>query len=993
MVDTALEQEMLVGLEKDSFQARSRPAPFNSADAPGIGPGMEGLWAGGMGLLTGGLLQQADEIRPWSYYPMQRDRQLRAFWKTEGILSGAVYSFSARISALPAKISGPPRGKKKAQELLHAVDLQRVVIDMLTQDNGWFIERVGPGQPDKPLNPALVSYLSPMDAGQVWRTFDPEFPIIYINPYTGKYHKIHYSRVISGSSCPQPDELARGIGFCAVSRALRYIQIARDIEIYKHEKVGGRFTRAVGIMSGLTPSQFNKTIEESKQIQDASGFTRYGGIPWFVNNTSDIKAQMIDLAHLPDGFDAKTDTELYVNTLALAFGTDVREFWPGQGSGATKADATVQHEKARGKGIADVTTSLERALNWGLFDALNCELEFDYTDDAEQMASAQYHFQVITNVATMQQSGNISPAQGTAMLIAAGVLDPDVLENVQEAEDSTPATTEAPYQNQDAPFTMPTQPPTGDSSLAKPPAASPATVGTPPGGIKPPPPNMKTSDMRPARKDFGEKYNAHHGADGRFTSGDGSNTVTYRPRGSSHAFRVDRSGAPLGPELPTSNEGDNPYAGINTDHPDMAHLRTGKIDHENEKVVRQRYLSPSDTPATNAQRKYASDLLAKTKLHIMEGTPSEKMQKYMQAPPGSENVVSYYQGLASKLPDELPSDLKSREASDLIDTLKNVKDTNSAYAAAEKMSRQIDRQLESRMRNVRNGRAVITPMAQEGRGVNALGDKAWAHVHAYQGPSQHIYVGTDPASGETSAVDNKSSDMKPARKELIAVGHKDTSKLHAHTDAYQAKLEALMQSFFAEGVPADGSELEARLARLKSDYLVLSDQKIDQAFALGRQHALGDKATDEPPITRDDAARVQKIKQTQADYFDGLIADLRTAMHEAMTSSKKKAKGDPNPGIGGTLSNIASGFINRIGMYAGAAWNAIWEGVGSIFGKRKQPVTRVLDVEAQHCQTCPDKAGTYPSWDDMVSAVGLPGDGSDDCGSNCRCTIDQGDGS
>jgi len=717
--DATIEDAVLTDLQQQSVQARARKSPWDSSSAPGIGPGFEGAWWGG-GTLFLGLQQAADEIVQWGYYPMRRDRQLRAFWKTEAILSGGVYSFSARISALPAKINGPPRNKAKATDMLHALDLQKLVIDMLTTDNGFFIERVGPGRPDKPLNPRLVTYLSTMDSQQVWRTFDPEYPVIYINPYTGAYHKMHYSRIITGSSCPQPDELARGIGFCAVSRCLRFAQIERDIEIFKHEKVGGRFTRALGTASGLTPKQFNASIDASKEVDDNQGFTRYRGIPWLVSVNQEIKTSIIDLAHLPDGFDAKTDTETYVNVLALAFGTDVREFWPGQGSGATKADATVQHEKARGKGIADVTSTIERALNWGVLDALGCEVEFDYTDDAEQMATAQYHFQVITNVSTMQQAGNISTEQGTALLVNAGVIDPDVIENVQSAESAEPASTEQPYTEEQVPVQQTTVPAQqGPPQLAKPPAALGATSPVPPGGIKPPPPQQ-----------------------------------------------------------------------------------------------------PKPTPR----------------------------------------------------------------------------------------------------------------MA--------------------------------------------TSDMKPAKK--AASKQPDVTRFHARTNAYQDRLKGLMQDFFDGGTPSSESDLDSRLAELRANYLTLANSGLSAAFNTGLDHGSGGNS---PGASALGKRKLQLIKNKSNDYFDGMLDDLKSAVLSNTKEVGNKA-----------FSDLAAGFVNRIGQYAGHFWESLWQGVGDFFRQDgdNQQVERHLDPTAEHCATCPDKAGVYDSWEDMANSVGVPGDGSDDCGSNCRCTVSWG---
>lgn len=50
------------------------------------------------------------------------------------------------------------------------------------------------------------------------------------------------------------------------------------------------------------------------------------------------------------------------------------------------------------------------------------------------------------------------------------------------------------------------------------------------------------------------------------------------------------------------------------------------------------------------------------------------------------------------------------------------------------------------------------------------------------------------------------------------------------------------------------------------------------------------------------------------------------------------------------------------------------------------PVRRILNP-ADHCATCPPKQGIYPSFSEMRRRVGVPGDGSDDCFFNCRCSV------
>jgi len=86
---------------------------------------------------------------------------------------------------------------------------------------------------------------------------------------------------------------------------------------------------------------------------------------------------------------------------------------------------------------------------------------------------------------------------------------------------------------------------------------------------------------------------------------------------------------------------------------------------------------------------------------------------------------------------------------------------------------------------------------------------------------------------------------------------------------------------------------------------------------------------------------------------------------------------------------------NRAGLYAGLFWTMVWVGFGAALRKRFGPqgtkqvrVRRLLDPKSKHCGTCPGKAGEYESWDEMLAFTGgLPADGSDECHSNCNCTL------
>ena len=91
------------------------------------------------------------------------------------------------------------------------------------------------------------------------------------------------------------------------------------------------------------------------------------------------------------------------------------------------------------------------------------------------------------------------------------------------------------------------------------------------------------------------------------------------------------------------------------------------------------------------------------------------------------------------------------------------------------------------------------------------------------------------------------------------------------------------------------------------------------------------------------------------------------------------------------MTGLLVSQAGRVSSYAGGYWRAIFEGLGDMahddprMAGRK--VERVLDPNAQHCKTCPPKAGVYDNWDAMANMVGIPADGSDQCFANCRCYV------
>jgi len=228
----------------------------------------------------------------------------------------------------------------------------------------------------------------------------------------------------------------------------------------------------------------------------------------------------------------------------------------------------------------------------------------------------------------------------------------------------------------------------------------------------------------------------------------------------------------------------------------------------------------------------------------------------------------------------------------------------------------------------------------------------------------------------------------------------------------------------------DREGIQADIALLEHDVLWLGQHHLPRAYMLGHGRlredlragasiagaiALNDAAIRSKLIPAVRAATVN-VQPDQA-AFDRLLAMLEDEDVDELEARLRK-RNDPESAallailasISGitdpvqrravAMSNIpvglAAGGLLFLGSWAatlsGRFWATIWQGkmdkVAYEHGGQPMPVKRTLNDGAKHCDTCPSKAGTYDSWEEMLSECGgLPGSGSDACFSSCRCEL------
>jgi len=378
--------------------------------------------------------QAAQSITPWGVSFKTRDRELRSFWHTEPWLASVVYSVSIRNASFAWEIVGSdpaqPRPRNtvaKVLQILNSSDrghgwkslLIKTCIDLYCQDNGAFWEIVRTA--DSPTAPVIN--LAHLDSGQCVRTGDPTYPVIYTDR-NGQEHVLKYYQVRTLEEMPSPIEEAFGYQYCAVSRCFLAAEIIQSIAVYKQEKVGGTFTKAIDVVSGLTQQNIDDALSLAEEQNLNKGLYRFS-LPVIVpgvDPTSTLSHVHIDLASLPDNFSEDESFKWYVAQLAAAFGVDYQEIAPLMtGNLGSSQQSEIMHLKTRGKGPALIMGLIEDTINGGLIPS-NVRFRFLEQDLRSETEKAAARYQRALDRAMRVKVGEIDPKAARQLAVDDGDL-------------------------------------------------------------------------------------------------------------------------------------------------------------------------------------------------------------------------------------------------------------------------------------------------------------------------------------------------------------------------------------------------------------------------------------------------------------------------------------------------------------------------------------------------------------------------------------------
>ena len=424
------------------------------------------------------IASRADEAPSW--WSLNRDIYLDNFWPTEPYLSGALFSVASRNASYRYELTGHRRKVSWAQQLFAQANygrgwqdfMMKVTQDYLVLGNGAHVEIIRPARAktkagvhyyadkfhdpetddlewfpiddhsgkimysmrqgrdfevtDNPLD--LPVGLAHKDSLRCQRTNDPMFPIHY-RDQLGRDHLMGMHQIMTLEEMPSPREEMNGVQHSACDRALILSQTLRDMLIYKHEKISGRFARAIHL-TNIDADTIQDAVDQANDNSDNKGLTRYSQpiIAATLDPNAQPRVDTIELASLPDGFDEETAYRWYIAGLALDFGVDFGFLAPLPGNKlGTSEQAEQAARQAKGKSSRLFLNLMEYKFNFSGILPKDVYFRFAVPDPYEESERDRALARRARSLSTLIQSGTITPPIAAQMLADWGDLNPEYL--------------------------------------------------------------------------------------------------------------------------------------------------------------------------------------------------------------------------------------------------------------------------------------------------------------------------------------------------------------------------------------------------------------------------------------------------------------------------------------------------------------------------------------------------------------------------------------
>jgi hypothetical protein len=318
-----------------------------------------------------------------------RDNELIKTVKSESLMSGVVASAVSRDKNRGWLLSGPARQVATYSRKLHSVhdgEGWRKFVSLnseawYTTNFGYISEIVsryknGPSETMYNVDPTKCKLTGGVDP---------------IATYHGgrKVVKLDNNEIIHGNSMPSIQENMKGVGFCAVERALQYLRLMLGINRHQLEKLGVKFPKGIILGKGIELEEWQSAFAEADEDDEEANRLYYEGVLALMTKNHEADLRLIPLSEMPDNFTLKDVVDIVMQVYSLAFGFPVGEFWSIQsGSFGRTGEMKEQQQQATAKGELDFALSYQEQLQ-SHFLPPSLDFQFDQRNDRGDLVKAE----------------------------------------------------------------------------------------------------------------------------------------------------------------------------------------------------------------------------------------------------------------------------------------------------------------------------------------------------------------------------------------------------------------------------------------------------------------------------------------------------------------------------------------------------------------------------------------------------------------------------
>lgn len=301
---------------------------------------------------------------------------------------------------------------------MYSESLARVAQDFFLTGNGGFVEIEHEGRTRTGMPTGRPVGLHHLDSLRCWRTGSRAYPVIYVDLW-GQYHQLHATSVFSIVDQPSPRLGLWGVGRSAADDNWRTILLAGALEQYLLEKVSGSRALALHFVTGVSRQRLEDAAATGDEEQARKGHIIYKGAA-IIPVMEQARVATVDLAGIPDGFDAAELRQLIALNTALALGmpyTDIATLQGGQFGTGTQSQ--VIDESRKGRGVEAFVRIFERKIN-RLVLPKRTTVDMFGIDVRDQKAEAEVKSAEAGYVKALIEAGVSSPQQAGNYLADAG---------------------------------------------------------------------------------------------------------------------------------------------------------------------------------------------------------------------------------------------------------------------------------------------------------------------------------------------------------------------------------------------------------------------------------------------------------------------------------------------------------------------------------------------------------------------------------------------